>query len=158
MLKAQSYHKIHGGLNFTSDMLVCNIFLLWVNFRVSIEYKQRVNISSTVLEFWVRGHEASGCVSDPMRRVIVMISGWVMWDGRAVGAARGAGGGGGGRGWGGPWWCAARRTWPPHAQRHAWQPARQAKFTRSVLISHLCPFSFPCVHLLSVFFFSTLMH
>ncbi|XP_045521431.1 heterogeneous nuclear ribonucleoprotein R isoform X7 [Pieris brassicae] len=47
--------------------------------------------------------------------------GWVMWDGRALGAARG-------RGWG-PWWCASRRSWPPHAQRHAWQPARQAKFT-----------------------------
>ncbi|XP_028169111.1 heterogeneous nuclear ribonucleoprotein R isoform X4 [Ostrinia nubilalis] len=54
--------------------------------------------------------------------------GWVMWDGRALGAARG-GGGGAGRGWG-PWWCAARRAWPPHAQRHAWPPTRQTKFTR----------------------------
>ncbi|KAL0832308.1 hypothetical protein ABMA28_001747 [Loxostege sticticalis] len=54
--------------------------------------------------------------------------GWVMWDGRALGAARG-GGGGAGRGWG-PWWCSARRAWPPHAQRHAWPPARQTKFTR----------------------------
>ncbi|XP_073952148.1 synaptotagmin binding cytoplasmic RNA interacting protein isoform X7 [Choristoneura fumiferana] len=50
--------------------------------------------------------------------------GWVMsWDGRAMGAARG-----GGRGWA-PWWCPTRRAWPPHAQRHPWQPARQAKFT-----------------------------
>ncbi|XP_049693031.1 heterogeneous nuclear ribonucleoprotein R isoform X9 [Helicoverpa armigera] len=52
--------------------------------------------------------------------------GWVMWDGRAMGAARG--GGAGPRGWG-PWWCAPRRAWPPHAQRHAWQSPRQAKFT-----------------------------
>lgn len=52
--------------------------------------------------------------------------GWVMWDGRAMGAARG---GAGPRGWG-PWWCAPRRAWPPHAQRHAWQSPRQAKFTR----------------------------
>ncbi|XP_050680178.1 heterogeneous nuclear ribonucleoprotein R isoform X7 [Leptidea sinapis] len=47
--------------------------------------------------------------------------GWVMWDGRSVGPARG-------RGWS-PWWCATRRSWAPHAQRHAWQPARQTKFT-----------------------------
>ncbi|KAH9639185.1 hypothetical protein HF086_014049 [Spodoptera exigua] len=42
-----------------------------------------------------------------------------------MGAARG---GAGPRGWG-PWWCAPRRAWPPHAQRHAWQSPRQAKFT-----------------------------
>ncbi|XP_048489560.1 heterogeneous nuclear ribonucleoprotein R isoform X6 [Plutella xylostella] len=47
--------------------------------------------------------------------------GWVMWDGRSLGAARG-------RGWA-PWWYASRRAWPPHSQRHPWQPARQAKFT-----------------------------
>ncbi|XP_072949898.1 heterogeneous nuclear ribonucleoprotein Q isoform X1 [Epargyreus clarus] len=47
--------------------------------------------------------------------------GWVMWDERPLGASRG-------RGWA-PWWCTPRRSWPPHAQRHAWQPARQAKFT-----------------------------
>ncbi|GBP77685.1 hypothetical protein EVAR_60397_1 [Eumeta japonica] len=53
---------------------------------------------------------------------VLLAGGWIMWDGRALGAARG-------RGWGGPWWYASRRSWPPHSHRQPWQPARQAKFT-----------------------------
>ncbi|VVC89105.1 unnamed protein product [Leptidea sinapis] len=60
---------------------------------------------------------------------VACAGGWVMWDGRSVGPARG-------RGWS-PWWCATRRSWAPHAQRHAWQPARQTKFTSMFVGTYL---------------------